>query len=46
MSQVRPPVHSTPLHTQVARVVMLAWGTANRSKEENAKREARRLKPQ
>lgn len=27
---------------QVARVVMLAWGTANRSKEEVARREARR----
>ena len=29
---------------QVARVVMLAWGNANRSKEEIAKREARRRK--
>jgi hypothetical protein len=29
---------------QVARVVMLAWGTSNRSKEEIAKREARRAK--
>jgi len=29
---------------QVARVVMLAWGNANRSKEEIAKREARRKK--
>ena len=29
---------------QVARIVMLAWGTANRSKEEVAKREARRKK--
>lgn len=27
---------------QVGRVVMLAWGTANRSKEEIARREARR----
>lgn len=29
---------------QVARVVMLAWGTANRSKEEIARREARKKK--
>ena len=29
---------------QVARVVMLAWGNANRSKEEIAKRDARRKK--
>lgn len=29
---------------QVARVVMLAWGTANRSKEDIARREARRKK--
>lgn len=34
------------MDVQVARVVMLAWGTANRSKEDIAKREARRLKSQ